>query len=112
MSTIMHDANWIASLLTGIRGVSDENNALKTGYEPRAREWPVWIEATSITRSQLPNVIPADKLIGAINTEAAKITGLTTDTQVIAGTTDGCASFLATGAALKSMSVSLFVDKF
>ena len=107
MSTIMHEADWIASLLTGIRGVSDENNALKTGYDPQAREWPAWIEATSITRSRLPNVIPAGQLIGRINTKAAEITGLTTDTQVIAGTTDGCASFLATGAAMPGDGVTV-----
>lgn len=99
MSSILHEADWIASRLTGITGVSDENNALKTGYDPLAREWPEWIDATGISRSRLPTVLPAGQLIGPLNAEAAKSTGLNTGTLVIAGTTDGCASFLATGAA-------------
>ncbi|MFK7997805.1 MAG: FGGY-family carbohydrate kinase [Granulosicoccus sp.] len=98
-SSIMHEADWIAFKLTGLPGISDENNALKTGYDPIAREWPAWIDNTGIFRSQLPRVVPAGQLIAPIHTPAAKATGLDANTRVVAGTTDGCASFLATGAA-------------
>ncbi|MFK8079907.1 MAG: FGGY-family carbohydrate kinase [Granulosicoccus sp.] len=98
-SSIMHEADWIASRLTGMPGISDENNALKTGYDPIAREWPEWIEATGLPRSRLPGVLPAGQLIAPVHANAAADMGLDTGTLIITGTTDGCASFLATGAA-------------
>lgn len=98
-SSVMHEADWVSSRLTGITGVSDENNALKTGYDPLTREWPEWIDATGISRTRLPTVVPAGHFIGPVSATAAKETGLNTHTVVFAGTTDGCASFLATGAA-------------
>jgi len=43
--------------------------------------------------------VPAGQMISSIQANAAKATGLSSGALVIAGTTDGCASFLATGAA-------------
>jgi len=37
---IVHQADWIMGRLSGEHGVTDENNALKSGYDPIAREWP------------------------------------------------------------------------
>ena len=37
---LLHEADWVAARLSGQFGVSDENNALKTGYDPKARAWP------------------------------------------------------------------------
>jgi len=98
-SRVMHEADWIAFQLTGVAGVSDENNALKTGFDPETRTWPDWIDRTGILRTQLPRVVPAGQMISSIQANAAKATGLSSGALVIAGTTDGCASFLATGAA-------------
>lgn len=98
-ASILHEADWIAFQLSGICGLSDENNALKTGYDPLLRQWPEWIEYTGITRSRLPHVVAAGHPLGAISKQAQLSTGLHAHTQVVAGTTDGCASFLATGAA-------------
>ena len=39
-SRIIHQADWIAGRLSGRFDVTDENNALKTGYDPVARRWP------------------------------------------------------------------------
>ena len=37
---VLHQADWIAGLLSGRFDCSDENNALKTGYDVFARRWP------------------------------------------------------------------------
>ncbi|WP_442579384.1 FGGY-family carbohydrate kinase [Mesorhizobium sp. ASY16-5R] len=96
---VVHQADWIAGKLSGRFGVSDENNALKTGYDPVARCWPDWIEAAGADRSLLPDVVAPGTPIGRIGADAARCYGLSPKVVVVAGTTDGCASFLATGAA-------------
>jgi sugar (pentulose or hexulose) kinase len=103
---LLHQADWIAGRLSGRFDVTDENNALKTGFDPRAREWPAWIETTGLRRNDLPRVIPAGTAIGSIHTETAAGLGLPADTVVVAGTTDGCAAFLASGARMPGDGVS------
>ncbi len=98
-SYIQHEADWIASALSGKQGLSDENNALKTGYDPITQSWPDWIEQTGMDTSLLPKVLRAGQPIGMAYGWLAKQVGLSENTLVVAGTTDGCASFLATGAA-------------
>jgi sugar (pentulose or hexulose) kinase len=95
---VMHQADWIASQLSGRLDLTDENNALKTGYDPLRREWPEWVAATGIKPGLLPQVLPAGARMGSVSKTAAKRFGLTETATVMAGTTDGCASFLATGA--------------
>ena len=53
----VHQADWIAGKLSGRHGVSDENNALKLGYDPIARAWPGWIERLGVRRDLLPEVL-------------------------------------------------------
>ena len=36
----LHQADWIAARLTGRLGLSDDNNALKLGYDPVTGSWP------------------------------------------------------------------------
>ena len=43
LAHIIHQADWIAGQFSGRFDVTDENNALKTGYDPIARQWPAWI---------------------------------------------------------------------
>ncbi len=93
----MHQADWIASRFSG-RVVSDENNALKTGFDLAAQDWPDWIAATGFDVSLLPEVVEPGTPIGPVSTAAQRTFGLSPDAQVVAGTTDGCASFVATGA--------------
>lgn len=95
---ILHQADWLAGRLTGRFEISDENNALKTGYDPMARRWPDWIDKTGMDRALLPEVVPAGSPLDLICAEAAERLRLSPKTLVVAGTTDGCASFLATGA--------------
>lgn len=95
---IVHQADWIASRLSG-QLVSDENNALKTGYDPVAGKWPDWIAATGMEMSLLPKVVPPGTAVARVTGTPAERFGISPEAIVVAGTTDGCASFLATGAA-------------
>ncbi|WP_209855847.1 FGGY-family carbohydrate kinase [Rhizobium herbae] len=95
---ILHQADWLAGHFTGLYSVSDENNALKTGYDPVSRSWPEWIGRTGAGMDVLPDVLPAGAPIAGISVAAAEAFGLPISTIIVAGTTDGCASFLATGA--------------
>jgi len=91
---LVHQADWIASLLTGTPMPGDESNALKTGYDPVAREWPGWMADLGLG-ALLPEVVPAGRISGA----CSGAFGLPAGAVTVAGVTDGCASFLATGAA-------------
>jgi D-ribulokinase len=95
---ILHQADWVAGMLSSQFDVTDENNALKTGYDPVARHWPDWIAATGMDMSLLPKVVPAGTVVGGCEGQLAQVLGLADSTAVVAGTTDGCAAFLATGA--------------
>lgn len=96
---IVHQSDWIVGRLCGDYGVTDENNALKSGYDPVSRQWPGWIAETGFDAALFPRVVPAGTRIGTITTDAAQEFELPTDTSIVAGTTDGCAAFLASGAA-------------
>lgn len=96
---IIHQADWIAGRFSGRFDLTDENNALKTGYDPVARRWPDWIEDAGLPLALLPEANEPGTAIGTIAPEAARTFGIPAGTLVVAGTTDGCASFLATGAA-------------
>lgn len=96
---IVHQADWIAGRLSGNFGISDESNALKTGYDPIARRWPDWITATGLDPELLPQVFPVGSNIGILAGDVARDLGLPASIAIVAGATDGCAAFLATGAA-------------
>jgi len=95
---IIHQADWIAGKLSARFDVSDESNALKTGYDPISRQWPEWIDQTGMSPQLLPTVVPAGSVTGQIAEPVAKQYNLSPDTSLVAGVSDGCASFLATGA--------------
>jgi sugar (pentulose or hexulose) kinase len=99
IAMVLHQADWIAGNLSGRFDVSDENNALKTGYDVEARRWPDWIAAAGMRMELLPRVVEPGDVTGNLTAAAAELFGLPRDVAVVAGTTDGCASFLATGAA-------------
>jgi sugar (pentulose or hexulose) kinase len=95
---VLHQADWIAGWLRGRFDRSDANNALKTGYDPVARRWPDWIERAGADLDKLPIVVEPGEPLGPLGPEGVAL-GLPAAAIVHAGTTDGCASFLATGAA-------------
>ncbi|HEX7391108.1 MAG TPA: FGGY-family carbohydrate kinase [Acidiphilium sp.] len=100
---ILHEADWIAHRLSapdGVsEGVSDANNALKSGYDPVAGVWPDWIGGLGLDRALLPRVVEPGEAVGTVSPAIAVRFGFRRDVRIVAGTTDGCASFLATGAA-------------
>lgn len=96
--SVIHQADWIAGMLSGNFAISDESNALKTGYDPVQRCWPEWLAASGINVDMLPVVVPAGTTTGSVLSGIAGEFGLSENTLMVAGVTDGCASFLATGA--------------
>ncbi|RWB93065.1 MAG: carbohydrate kinase, partial [Mesorhizobium sp.] len=57
VAAVLHQADWIAAQFSGRFDISDENNALKTGYDVEARRWPDWIAATGMRMELLPRVV-------------------------------------------------------
>jgi sugar (pentulose or hexulose) kinase len=102
----VHQADWLAGMLTGHFAVSDENNALKLGYDPMQRRWPGWLGRLDIRPEHLPVVLPAGSPIGTLRDSMAKRWNLPHDMQVVAGTTDSTAGFLAAGADLTGTAVT------
>ena len=94
----LHQADWLTGRLCGRFGVSDENNALKLGYDPSARRWPDWLQQLPVPAALLPDVVPAGHNLGPLTTDACQRWGFRPDTRVVSGTTDSTASFIATGA--------------
>lgn len=95
---VLHQADWIMGRLTGCYDVTDENNALKSGYDPVSRQWPGWIDEAGFDAARFPRAVPAGTGVAAIAGDLAHQLGLPRDVTVVAGTTDGCAAFLASGA--------------
>ena len=94
----LHQADWVLGKFIGEYRWSDENNSLKTGYDPILREWPNWISQTKARRELLPNPKEPGQVTGEIDQKIADQFGLSKDIKIVSGTTDGCAAFLATGA--------------
>ena len=94
---VLHQAGWIAGNLCGTY-VTDDNNALKTGFDPVTSCWPDWIVKTGMDMALLPKVLEPGTPVAHILPSVAIDLGLRKSVQIISGTTDGCASFLATGA--------------
>jgi len=95
---VLHQADWLLGRLCGSFGTSDENNALKLGYDIRNRCWPEWLQGLDVPMALLPRVVPAGYPIGTVTACVRKRWGLSAGTRILAGTTDSTASFMATGA--------------
>jgi sugar (pentulose or hexulose) kinase len=91
----LHQTDWLTGKLTGKFCYSDENNALKLGYDPIDRHWPEWLHELGINISNLPEVVAPGTPIGALSDELATRWNWP-GAQLVAGTTDSTAGFLAT----------------
>jgi len=112
----VHQADWIAGRLAGHHGVSDENNALKLGYDPVARAWPEWLARLGVPYELLPTVLVPGTVFAGIDPGVARMLGLPPSARISAGTTDGVASFIATranepGDAVTSLGTTLVVKQ-
>jgi sugar (pentulose or hexulose) kinase len=95
---LLHQADWLTGQFSGRFDVSDENNALKSGFDVIAREWPAWLSDTQIDPRLLPQVVPTGTDLGRVRPAVAAQFGFDPKLRIVAGTTDGCASFVASGA--------------
>lgn len=93
----LHQADWLSGRLLGRFGITDENNALKLGYDPLERCWPAWLRQLPFDEELLPEVVPAGTDIGVIDQQTADRLGLPRDMRIVAGTTDSIAATLAAG---------------
>ncbi len=94
----LHQSDWISGRLTGRYGHSDYNNCLKLGFDAEKMAWPKWVNKLGLNVALLPEVHVPGELLGTVTADIVKNFGLPADTQVLAGTTDGVAAFLAAGA--------------
>lgn len=111
---MLHQADFIAAKLMDQGGWSDENNALKTGYDPETGSWPEWAKAAGVNTGLLPRVKPAGSAITMISAQCAARFGLAPSVMIHAGTTDSIAAFLAcaplqVGAAVTSLGTTLAI---
>jgi D-ribulokinase len=110
----VHQADWIAGRLGACHGISDENNALKLGYDPVTRSWPVWLDQLGVPNELLPKVLVPGTPFAEIDANIGRTLGLPASARIAAGTTDGVASFIATradrpGDAVTSLGTTLVV---
>tara|TARA_R110002153_G_scaffold18021_3_gene62973 strand:+ start:9957 stop:11273 length:1317 start_codon:yes stop_codon:yes gene_type:complete len=94
---LLHQADWINFNLGAPLGISDENNALKTGYDPINRCWPDWLDLL-MNRAVLPKVVLPSTIIGVLSEKLCTEFNLTFAPKIVAGTTDSIAALIATGA--------------
>lgn len=103
----LHPADWITGRLTGRFDRTDENNALKLGYDPIRRDWPAWLSRLGVLLDRLPRASEPGTRLSPIDAGVAEALDLPGDVTIVAGTTDGVAGFLATGAARAGEAVSV-----
>ena len=114
---VLHQADWIASKLRAGGFYSDDNNSLKLGFDLLTNSWPTWITDELVDAKTLPEVLRPGENTGNLNSEVAKELNLSENCQVISGTTDSIASFLAhevqeEGEAVTSLGSTLAIKLF
>lgn len=104
----LHQADWLSAQCSGKYGFSDENNALKLGYDPLQHLWPAWLEELlePPQRAWLPQVVPPGTPLARVTPFCVQQLGLSPATWVVAGTTDSTAGVIATGAAQSGEAVT------
>jgi sugar (pentulose or hexulose) kinase len=92
----LHQVDWLTALLTGLGGVSDYHNALKSGYDTERLCWPDWIKNLPHAHF-LPQVVVPGANIAYISSFVAQHFKINSACRVHAGTTDSIAAFIAAG---------------
>lgn len=95
---VLNQADWVVGKLTAHYGLSDTNNCMKLGYDPIKQVWPEWLSKSGVFTEWLPKVFEPGCYLCDITPDIASQFGLREDCQIIAGTTDSTAAFIATGA--------------
>lgn len=95
----VHAADFITGKLLNRFGISDETNALKSGYDIFSRSWPEYIYKKLLLKKEwLSEVKPTGVSIGQLSDQLAQELGLSPSVNIVNGMTDGCASQIAAGA--------------
>lgn len=107
---VVQQSDWISGLFSGQWHHTDANNALKLGWDAENQCWPQWLlemlNNKGINPELLPSVHPCGDVIGAVSEQAVKQFGFSPGTNVMAGTTDGVAAFIAAGATRPGQAVT------
>jgi len=96
---LTHQADWLAIQLGAKAGITDYNNALKSGFDVVKNQWPEWLASLTPTHV-LPCVVAPGTEIGKLSKSVMQKIGLKQSYSPLikAGTTDSLAAFIATGA--------------
>ena len=98
---IVHQADFVAAQLCGGPPVgSDWNNALKLGFDVSTLEYPPWMSSGAlgeVLKGRLPQVVRPGAVLGQIDSALVERYGLPSSCQVLGGTTDSIAAFIASG---------------
>jgi len=97
LAHITHQADWVASHITGQFGVSDVNNCIKLGFDAVENRWPDWLKRFPVATHLFPKTVVSGTAIGKILNTTMLALGFSQDTIVVAGTTDSTAAVLASG---------------
>lgn len=99
LARFIHAADYITGRLSNCYHVTDYTNALKSGYDVHHLLWPEYIwTKLPLQKEWFQQVVPSGKPVGKIIPALAADLGLSPETLVVAGMTDGCASQIASGA--------------
>lgn len=96
----LHQSDFVNARLAGGFVATDWSNALKTGCDLFRGAWPQALFADlGVPLEKLPGAVVAPGTrLGEVGAAAAAATGLRPGTPLVAGATDGTASFFASGA--------------
>ena len=98
---ICHQIDYLNQFLSGNINITDENNALKMGYDSINQAWPDWVKKILNLQNsplKLPIVVRPGTKLGILSSKIAARYGFAESTSLHAGTTDSIAGFLASGA--------------
>ena len=100
---VVHQSDFITSRLSKARNsygmcLSDESNALKSGYDIVAHRWPDYLSRTGIDVAKLPEIKKIGQSLGTVSKDVAEDLGLNPECVIVGGMTDGTAGCVASGA--------------
>jgi len=94
----LHQADWIVGKLCDCFNFSDENNALKTGYDLEKKCWPKWLSLLDLKSELFPDVFSPGTVLAPISKKIISKYQLNSKCKMVSGTTDSIAAFIASGA--------------
>jgi len=116
---LVHQADFIANQLLFDDNIhsnriftSDWHNALKLGYDVQTLDYPIWLKelliSIGITNPDqlLPKVVAPGRLIGNIRSDFIGEYSFPESCEIVGGTTDSIAAFLASGATKPGQAVT------